>query len=87
MNFVNFKARLRRSFSGSVNFQAIFSSDSVNVAGQLSKTTTKLMSQPIICIKFDLGLWSSEEFIDQTMDLYRLVQSLLVLQFSSKVNG
>ena len=29
------------------NIQSIFSSDSVNVAGPLSKTTTKLMSMPI----------------------------------------
>ena len=48
MNSVNFQSRLRRNFSGSVNFQAVFSSDSVNVAGPLSKTATKSMSQPIL---------------------------------------
>ena len=49
MNSVNFQSRLRRNFSGSVNFQAVFSSDSVDVAGPLSKTATKSMSQPILC--------------------------------------
>ena len=48
MNSVNFQSRLRRNFSGPVNFQAVFSSDSVNVAGPLSKTATKSMSQPIL---------------------------------------
>ena len=48
MNYVNFQSRLRRNFSGSVNFKAVFSSDSVNVARPLSKTTTKSMSQPIL---------------------------------------
>ena len=51
MNSVNFQSRLRRNFSGSVNFQAVFSSDSVNVAGPLSKTATKSMSQPILLNK------------------------------------
>ena len=41
INFVNSQVRLRWNFSGSVNFQAVFSSDSVNVAGPLSKKTTK----------------------------------------------
>ena len=53
MNSVNFQSRLRRNFSGSVNFQAVFSSDSVNVAGPLSKTATKSMSQPILYNKVD----------------------------------
>ena len=48
MNYVNFQSRLRRNFSGSVNFKPVFSSDSVNVARPLSKTTTKSMSQPIL---------------------------------------
>ena len=48
MNSMNFQSRLRRNFSGSVNFQAVFSSDSVNVAGPLSKTTTKSLSLPIL---------------------------------------
>ena len=50
MNYVNFQSRLRRNFSGSVNFKPVFSSDSVNVARPLSKTTTKSMSQPILYI-------------------------------------
>ena len=74
MNSVNFQSRLRRNFSGSVNFQAVFSSDSVNVAGPLSKTATKSMSQPILLIKTTatpfqatLGMFSAfeEEFFKQ----------------------
>ena len=45
---MNSRVRLRWNFSVSVNFQAVFSSDSVNVAGPLSKTTTKSLSQPIL---------------------------------------
>ena len=46
MNSVN--SRLGRNFSCLVNFQPVFSSDSVNIAGPLSKTTTKSLSQPIL---------------------------------------
>ena len=60
MNSVNFQSRLRRNFSGSVNFQAVFSSDSVNVAGPLSKTATKSMSQPILFSLFSLESRSVE---------------------------
>ena len=80
MNSVNFQSRLRRNFSGSVNFQAVFSSDSVNVAGPLSKTTTKSMSQPILWYDFqELSIPNGEAtfFYPKTPLVYVYISKLL----------
>ena len=73
MNSVNFQSRLRRNFSGSVNFQAVFSSDSVNVAGPLSKTATKSLSQPILFKKMQYAHSNTEYY---TKALYFQKKSL-----------
>ena len=73
MNYVNFQSRLRRNFSGSVNFKAVFSSDSVNVARPLSKTTTKSMSQPILLYK---SCSNQKILADLLLKLLKLVQQI-----------
>ena len=76
---MNSQSRLRWNFSGSVNFQVVFSSDSVNVAGPLSKTTTKSLSQPIL-FSFtdnDKGYATNQEQVAK--DLYEALRQFFIV--------
>ena len=80
MNYVNFQSRLRRNFSGSVNFKPVFSSDSVNVARPLSKTTTKSMSQPILLIYTD-RIYSFRRYWQMASSTYFHVEKVYLKVF------